>query len=525
MKNLDRPSISIQGQMENWELVDSLYGGTTTMRDAHETLLPREPKETDINYEARLKRTTLFNAYKRTIQSSVGKVFSREIMIDTESPEVLTLIDNVDQSGRDLTEFAADVFTDAMNKGVSYILVDHTQTIGTGPEGVITRADEIEQGARPYWINIKASQVRAAVTEMINGMEILTYFRYVEETTEFDESTHQEERTTVVRVLRLDRDNGNVLFETFYQEEEEKNLLRLKAKNQSNTVKDNPLLLLDSDEWIKDEEKSGVLSSNIYRIPIIPVITNRVSSFLGSPPLMDLAEKNVEYWQSYSDQKTILHYARVPIFTISGIKQLNDVDEDSSPDMEISGNSVLELGKDGKAEWVEHGGKAIEAGRQDIQDIKAEMSVLGLELYISRPGTETATAKAINNAETNSWLKTMALSLRNAIEKALIYSAQYGGFPPEQIGDVMVNTEYSIPFRDTEDMKFLLEMYKEGLLDPITLLTEAKRRNLLYYTTNVDDLAILSMNDDDNPPPTNNESNETDNSDETEDDNNNPDEN
>lgn len=493
MKNLDKPSKSVQMVQDQWETVDALYGGTTTMREAREELLPKEPKESTLNYEARLSRTTLFNAYKRTIQNSAGKVFSREIIIDTDSEETLSLINDVDQTGRDITEFSQDVFEDALNKGVSYILVDHTVANGTGPNGVVTLADEQEQGVRPYWIHIKAKQLRSAVTEIINGAEVLTYFRYVEEQTVLNKETHEEESETVVRILLLNKETGRIEYQLWRNPEAQDKTLD--SLNINVNAQLNKLDIGKGGEWLLDANESGVISENISRIPIVPVNTNRVSSYLGTPPLMDLAEKNIEYWQSYSDQKNILHYARVPIFTISANKTLQDPDEDTEEVMELSGNTVLDLGKDGKAAWVEHGGNAIGAGRTDIQDIKDEMAVLGLELHTSRPGGETATAKAINNAETNSWLKAMALSLRNALEKALIYSAQYGGFAPEQIGDVMVNTEYSIPFRNSEDMKDLMEMYKEGLLDATTVLTEAKRRNLLYYTTDIDDLALLATNE------------------------------
>ena len=502
MKNLDKPSVSVMAVQDQWETVDSLYGGTTTMREARELLLPKEPKESELNYDARINRTTLLNAYKRTIGNSVGKVFSREIIIDTDSEEVLVLLNDVDQTGRDVTEFSQSVFADALNKGVSYILVDHTVANGTGPDGVVTLADEQEQGARPYWVHIKASQLLSAITEIINGMEILTYFRYMEERSTFNEETHEEELEIVIRVLQLDLETGAINYQLWTNPEANANGV---DSFQANTQyrergysRNSPLEATTGGEWIMDEDESGTLSSNMTRIPIVPVCVNRISSYLGSPPLMDLAEKNIEYWQSYSDQKNILHYARVPIFTISAAKPLQDPDEDHEETMELSGNTVLDLGKDGKAAWVEHGGQAIGAGRQDIQDIKAEMAVLGLELHVSQPGGETATAKAINNAETNSWLKAMALTLRNSIERAIIYSAQYGGFPPEQIGDVIVNTEYSIPFRDSADMKDLLEMYREGLLDATTVLSEAKRRNLLYYTTDIDDLALLATDGVDN---------------------------
>ena len=85
----------------SWQLLNDLRGGTKAMRDAGEIHLPKETKETDDSYKARLNRSILFNGYDEAIKKLAGKPFSRTVNIteDAFSDERLTAIeDDVDRN-------------------------------------------------------------------------------------------------------------------------------------------------------------------------------------------------------------------------------------------------------------------------------------------------------------------------------------------------------------------------------------------------------------------------------------------
>src|SRR4029077_12676267 len=74
----EAPSPYILAARVDWSTVDTLWGGTQAMRRAGQRFLPQEPLEKDEDYERRLARTTLHNYYKRTIQTGVAKIFTKD---------------------------------------------------------------------------------------------------------------------------------------------------------------------------------------------------------------------------------------------------------------------------------------------------------------------------------------------------------------------------------------------------------------------------------------------------------------
>ena len=116
----------------------------------------------------------------------------------------------------------------------------------------------------------------------------------------------------------------------------------------------------------------------------------------GRPPLMDLALLNLAHWQSSSDQRHILHVARVPLLFARNLRP-------GENGLDIGPNRLIVGDSDGAdLKFVEHSGSAIEAGRQDLVDLEDRMAVMGLDLIARRPGSATATARAIDAAQADS---------------------------------------------------------------------------------------------------------------------------
>ncbi|MGT3256396.1 DUF4055 domain-containing protein, partial [Yersinia enterocolitica] len=45
----------------------------------------------------------------------------------------------------------------------------------------------------------------------------------------------------------------------------------------------------------------------------------------GTPPLIDLAMLNIKHWQSQSEQDNILHVARVPLLSVFGLEDKEEL--------------------------------------------------------------------------------------------------------------------------------------------------------------------------------------------------------
>lgn len=441
---VERTNASYDKMAETWELPNTLMGGTRAMRKAGKKYLPKEPAESTEAYNDRLDRSTLFNAFKRTVAGVIGKVFSKPITHEDDVPDELEpFFDNIDLAGRSLNDFARDVMQDGTVAGLTHILVE--MPAGDAPETV---AEERAQGRRPYFVQIKAKDLIAWQSEMRNGKEVLTQIRFKEreEVPDGEYNTKIEER---IRVLWEDR------FEVW-------------VKNPNPTNDDNKYLL----------QSSGEVS--LGKIPLVTFYTNRLNFMIATPPLEDLAFLNAAHWQSSSDQRHILHVARVPILFWAGAPGKN------AKPVEIGPNRMIKSeDPQSKLTYVEHNGKGIEAGRNDLLDMEDRMRVMGLELFMPKTGTQTATGKAIDSAEMNSIVQAIAMSLEQALEQALSFAAEWVGINKQEDGSYSggtlgVNRDFGVSMQGAQELKILLDARMSGEISRETFWSELKRRGLLF---------------------------------------------
>ena len=167
-----------------------------------------------------------------------------------------------------------------------------------------------------------------------------------------------------------------------------------------------------------------------------PVYLNRTGFMTGEPPLSELADLNVAHWQSQSDQRNILHVARVPILYGAGFEEADTI--------EIGASSMVRTtNPNAKLEYVEHTGAAIDAGDKDLQNLEFQMQQMGLQLLVPQPG-QTATGEIRDDAKEMSPRAMMAAALGDAIEQALGFMAEYRGLGADAGGSVEVNTDFGI---------------------------------------------------------------------------------
>jgi len=417
----------------------TLMGGTAAMRLAGKMYLPKAEAETEKAYEARKARTTLFNAFSKTVSDMTGKVFDKPIVLgDDVPPDLVKDAENIDLEGRHLTVFARDVFFDALQPGISYILVDMPPAPVREDGRPETLAEEKARGARPYMVNIPVERLLGWKSNKINGAEVLTQVRILESVTEEDGDFHEK----VVEQVRVLTPGA---WQTW-------------RKSTDPTKKD---------EWVPYENGTNSLK----KITLVPVYTQRTRFMGARPPLEKLAELNVTHWQSSSDQRNILHIARVPILFGAGFGETDTLNIGSS-EMVRSSDPNAKLG------YVEHSGKAISSGRDDLKDLEFQMQAMGLHLLIPEPGGQSATGEMRDDSKENAPLAMMARSLGDALEEALGYMAEYRGLG-EPGGSVVVNTDFGIAAGAMTDIPNIIAAKNASLISHETALVEMKRRAFL----------------------------------------------
>lgn len=419
--------------------VNSLMGGTHSMQSAGKTLLPAYVAESTRNYNNRISRAVLFNVFRRTVEGMAGKVFCKPIVFNDVPAQVDDLLEDIDLQGNSAQVFFERVFTTGLSKGIAHVLVD-SPTFFTG-----TEEEAVEQNIRPYMIEVAPENILAAYSHIINGQEVLTHVRILETTTirrGFEEVT--------VRSIR-------VLEPGFFQ------------------------------IWVEGDRKWELVEEGEMGLDFIPLITfyaDREGLMESRPPLQDLADLNIAHWQSSSDQRNILTVTRFPLLAVSGVPA-----EDRAKII-LSANKILGTDdKEAKFYYVEHDGKAIQAGENDLRNLESQMAVLGLEMLVKRPTNTPGISKQIDAHDLNCQLQNMALLFEDFIATSLFYTAVWLG--QDEGGTAGLNTDFGLT-KDAVELQTLVQSVEIGALSVVEFLRELKRRSILRADLNVEQEAIVA---------------------------------
>ena len=301
----------------------ALMSGTAGMRKEGTRYLPKFKAEAEDDYQARLHSSWLFNALRKTIKDMTGRVFDSPIEIQDAPQQIIDMTEDIDMQGRDLSVFASEVFKDAFVPGVSYIMVEAPRR-----NADTTRAQAAAQGLRPYLVHLRVEDVRGFKPGLFGNVLALAQLR-IRETVSEDDPEGEFSQVEVEQVRVLDRLPDGVRVR----------LYRQNSKKHWAVV----------DEYMTEAPE----------ITVIPFYAQRTGFFTGEPVLEDLTDVNIAHWQSQSDQRNILHFARVPILFASGRG-------DDEPLTISAGTAVTSRDPAATLQWVEHSGKAIDSGRQDL---------------------------------------------------------------------------------------------------------------------------------------------------------------
>lgn len=420
--------------LEKRKLPRALMGGSKVIRDYGEEFTPQYEGETNASYNARLKSTTLFNGFKDTVKTMVGKVLSKDVVLETNVPgSIVEHSANIDGQGRNLTAFVLDAFREAMVDGLSFIFVDFPPIISSNEGEQPFLSDQLAQGARPTSVLYLADQVLGVKHENRGGIEVLTEVRFHEDIIE-PSGEWGEQHIEQIRVLRI----GSYQLWRKVEDENRK------------------------DVWELYEEGTTSLPT----IPVVPVYVNRTGYLQGEPPLDALAELNLEHWVSSSDQRKALTFARFAMMVFTGVEP----------------GSISEVGPDkvicirepnatyGK---VESSGEGIVAGRLDLEALENKMQHVGMSINVETRGIITATTANIDSAEANAALLAAAGALEDSLDQMLQFFADYLSLPTG--GNCKVNKEFG-KRKSTATVTDLVTLYNTGLLDSKTVLSELQGR-------------------------------------------------
>ncbi|MHA2203444.1 MAG: DUF4055 domain-containing protein [Candidatus Hodarchaeales archaeon] len=416
-----------------WDLIDDIQGGTHAMRKAGEKWLRKHPKEEQAAFDHRLKGSYLFNGQERTITYLTSKPFLRPVVCDEDmDSDILEWTENVDSAGTDLSVFLREWSEIFFRFGIAHILVDYPRTQITEGEEAPTVAQAKEQNLRPYWVNVHPQNLIGWHSERVNGVEALTQIRILEIHKEPDGLWGEKFRRRV-RVITPD------YFEVYEE--------------------------TDSSAWVWVD--GGPMTLGF--IPLVTAYADRKGFMVSKPPLLDLTNLVEQHWNNNSDQQNILWAVRTPFLFGAGLKPKDEV---------VIGASYITrtASVDAKLTYVEHTGKAVEAGRQDVEDLKSDMRIYGA-ILLQRPGNVPATKNAIDKSESDSTLGIAVTEIESTANRAIEIVGKWLG--KEKVGKCKINRDFGIITGEVNTIDSLDKMRARLDLSHASYLQENKRHGLL----------------------------------------------
>ena len=407
-------SLEVIGMMPDWKVMAAVTNGTNYIRDLAEQYLPQEPREDDEAWRARIDRSVLSPYTSRLIETAAGAVLRKPIHIEGD-PYWSELAENIDGIGSNINEYARRALVSSLTYGHSAILVDFPAATGAR-----NLAEERAMGRRPYFVHVDAPQIwgwRKDDTNRLTQIRIHDYeYRPLNE--------FGEEQVEVMRVIYPGRYDLYTL----------------------------------GQETVTFEESNGF---SLDTIPVVPIYSNRRGVLISQPGLLDIANLNITHYQRQSDLIHALHIAAMPTLVLEGYSQ-------DSSEATIGVNYALGMEPGHKAYYVQSDATSFDAQMNELQSLEGQMSTLGItKLFGQKFVAESAEAKRIDQAQSNSVLAIISQELESALNQAFKLAAQYVGMEPPVI---TIDRDFDYYRLIGQDVAVLAQLNESGKISDETLL-------------------------------------------------------
>jgi hypothetical protein len=418
--------------MPDWSVMAAVTSGTNYLRDMSETYLPQEPREDDDAYQTRVDRSVLSPYTSRLIETAAGAILRKPIHVEGD-PYWLDLIQNIDGLGSNINEYARRALVSSLTYGHSAILVDYPAAAGA-----MNLAEERAMGRRPYFVHVDAFQIwgwrKEPGTNRLLQVRIHDYD--VRPLNEFGEEQVEEMR--VIYPGRYD--------------------------------------LYTLGQEIVEFTSTGGYS--LDEIPLVPIYSNRRGLLISQPPLLDIANLNITHYQRQADLIHALHIAAMPTLVLEGW-------DDTTGSATMGVNYAIAMQPGNKAYYVQADATSFDAQMAELESLASQMSTLGVtKLFGQKFVAESAEAKRIDQAQSNSVLSIISQELESALNQAFEFAAQYVGI---EAPEITIDRDFDYYRLIGQDVAVLTQLNQAGKISDAMLLEVLRRGEVLPDNINIED--------------------------------------
>jgi hypothetical protein len=411
-----------------WEKVRAALAGDQAIKNGGTKYLPAEFALTDVpRYTAYKDRSYFIPATSQAHNSMLGMVFRKPATFEL-TQGIDPLLNNINNSGSSLEQFAKYAVSEVDSVGRFAILVDFPST-----EGTLTRAQMAAGNIRPFLSAYYAESLINWKTETVDGNNLLT-LAVLREQVDVSVNEFDHDFKYQYRVLRL---TDGVYTQQLY--------------NDSDTPLEEPRIILQGNGETFDHIPLHIAGAEDNGIGI------------DEPVLLGLAILNIAHYQTTADHRENLYIhgqLTIGVTTDMTSEQFKAANPNG---VQVGARRGHFLGENGAFHTV----TAPESSslRVALQDIESQMISIGAKLIVKGGQAETAEAVRTNASAEASVLDNVVSNTSEAIKDALSDMARFLNESPDGI-EYMLNKDFYDASIGTEQVNSITGLLTARLIAP-----------------------------------------------------------
>lgn len=430
-----------------------VFEGDKAVKANAKTHFPPNEGVSDKTYNAIIQRSVFENFTEATAKGISGLIFAKEPTISL--PASLELLkDNIDMDDNTIVDLSQNIVNELMEVGRCGLLIDVPNIDTTGMTKPQTDALNIRAFTKLY----KSETIinwRYEAINSVNKLTLLVLHEVYEDWTDRFTSTLKN-RYRVYSLI------DNVCYVEVFEEND---------KSFDNTMKLKPVI---------------VRGSTINYIPFIPLTYKDISIIPVKPPLMDIANINLNYYGVAVERRNVIHFVGNPFFMGKGI---NTRDDKGNALTITLGSSIAQIFQEPNADMkiVETQGTGLAFNESYLNDCKSTMAALGARLLVPEANAQISeNTMQMKTAGYRATIMQIANTASRAITQALKIIAEWEGQNPDEV-KLELNTDYNLSEMDAQTITALVTAWQTGAIRQEDMFKKLQKGEIIESDISFDD--------------------------------------
>ena len=442
-----------QSHLEDCIKMRTVFEGDKAIKANAKTYVPKNTGVSDSDYNAIIQRSVFENFTEATAKGISGLIFAKEPTISLPASLEL-LIDNIDMDDNTIVDLSQNIVNELMEVGRCGLLIDVPNIDTSGMTKPQTDALNIRAFTKLY----KSETIINWRYESINSVNKLTLLVLHEVYEDWTDDFTAEYKNRY-RVYKLINNVCNVAV----NEEKDKTFIA--------TMEFKPVM---------------ANRKTINYIPFIPLTYKDISIIPVKPPLMDIANINLNYYGVAVERRNVIHFVGNPFFMGKGI---NTRDDKGNALTITLGSSIAQIFQEPNADMkiVETQGTGLAFNESYLNDCKSTMAALGARLLVPEANAQISeNTMQMKTAGYRATIMQIANTASRAITQALKIIAEWEGQNPDEV-KLELNTDYNLSEMDAQTITALVTAWQTGAIRQEDMFKKLQKGEIIESQLSFDD--------------------------------------